>query len=111
MALEVMVGDLMVIIEIMIEGEMESLALGFLMVWGCGWVRVPRCRLFDSAVLGSLKVYYNSSARNNKFVGPFIHHKVCIFQGIHHLFEGQGSPRKEKRIWSWRGERRFWAGR
>lgn len=22
-----------------------------------------------------------------------------------------GSPRKEKRIWSWRGERRFWAGR
>lgn len=24
---------------------------------------------------------------------------------------GYGSPRKEKRIWSWRGERRFWAGR
>ena len=22
-----------------------------------------------------------------------------------------GSPRKEKRIWSWRGKRRFWAGR
>lgn len=94
MVLEVMVGDLMVIIEIMIEGEMKSLALGFLMVWGCGWVRVHRCRLFDSAVLGSLKGSYNSSARNNKFVGPF-----------------QGSPRKEKRILSWRGERRFWAGR
>lgn len=61
--LEVMVGDVMVMIEIMIEGEMVSLALGW--VWGVD----------DSGGL----VY--------------------------------GSPRKEKRIWSWRGERRFWAGR
>ena|GEM_PF-6451089 len=54
LVLEVMVGDVMVMIEIMIEGEINHLALG------C--VR-----------------------------GVFVY----------------GSPRKEKRIWSWRGERRF----
>ena len=48
LVLEVMVGDIMVVIEIVIEGEMLVSPSVFLMV------RAPRCRLFDSAVLGSL---------------------------------------------------------
>ncbi len=57
LVLEVMMGDVMVMIGIIIiEGEAGGLALGVfgvlsMMVLG---VRVPRCRLFDSAVLGSL---------------------------------------------------------
>ena len=45
-------------------------------------------------MLGSLSGAYNSSAHKHKYLGPL-----------------QGSPRKEKRIWSWRGDRRIWAGR
>ena len=38
---EVVMGDVMVMIEIMIEGEMVSLALGFLMFWG-DYFTIPR---------------------------------------------------------------------
>ena len=42
------------------EGEAGGLALGW--VWGVdGEVRVPRCRLLDSAVLGSLSGASNKS--------------------------------------------------
>ena len=59
---EAVMGYVLVMIEIIVEGEMLVSPSVFLMV------RAPRCRLFDSA--GRL---------------PY------------------GSPRKEKRIWSWRG--------
>lgn len=74
------------------EGEMVNLALG------C--VRHYMCLLRFLAVVYLIQ----------RCSVPFIHHNIYILQGVHHLFESQGSPRKEKRIWSWRGERRIWAG-